>query len=407
MKRSGGPVRYLFLVMLGYAVLFCQTEAGWAKEPWEGKITYTKTPAGVVGPKLAYDSFIAIALQPRTYGCRNKQDVQKNLDNVCRLIDESMYPSVLAGGPIKLVTLSEGSIQGMWDEYSDMDQATYCRDVAITIPGPEVDRLIEKAKQHKVYLVAQAKVVEPELIPGRYFNQAFIISPEGEIVLRHVKNLIGVIEGTTSPYDVWDVWSKKVGPNLENCYPVVKTEIGNLAVAICAETFFPETFRALALLGAEVIVKMAWAEPCIMDGYWEVANRARALDNVCYIVAANFGPYFTHPGVDAPYTLAGGHTMIVDYRGNIVRKVDHGSEAFVPGEINIKGLREYRVNSPMGAMLVQMRSGLWKQIYERWPEYPKNLYLKKTYSHAQDRNVLHEEAVKKLIESGTYTSPGQ
>ena len=144
-----------------------------------------------------------------------------------------------------------------------------------------------------------------------------------------------------------------------------------------------------------------------MDGYWEVANRARALDNVCYIVAANFGPYFTHPGVDAPYTLAGGHTMIVDYRGNIVRKADHGSEAFVPGEINIKGLREYRVNSPMGAMLVQMRSGLWKQIYERWPEYPKNLYLKKTYSHAQDRNVLHEEAVKKLIESGTYTSPGQ
>jgi predicted amidohydrolase len=380
---------------------------GWAKEAWEGKVTYTKTPPGVEGPALAYDSYIAIALQPRTYGCRNKEDVKKNLDNACRLIDEAMYTSPLAGGEIRLVSLTEGSIQGMWDEYSDMDQSTYCKEVAITIPGPEIDRLADKAKQYKVYLVAQAKIVEPELMPDRYFNQAFIISPEGEIILRHVKNVIGGIEGTTSPYDVWDIWAKKVGTNLENFYPVVKTEIGNLAVAICAETFFPETFRALSVMGAEVIVKMAWAEPCIMDGYWEVINRARALDNVCYIVAPNFGPYFTHPGVDAPYMLAGGHSMIVDYRGNIVRKADHGNTAFVPGEINIKGLREYRANSPIGSMPAQMRSSLWKQIYERWPEYPKNLYLNKTYPRAKDRNALHNQAVKKLCETGVYALPKQ
>jgi hypothetical protein len=97
---------------------------GWAQEkakaPWKGKLTYTKTPHNVPGPKLSYDSYIAISLQPRTYGCRDKEDIKKNLDNVCRLKDEALYPGPLAGEEIKLVTLTEGSIQGMWDEYSDM-----------------------------------------------------------------------------------------------------------------------------------------------------------------------------------------------------------------------------------------------------------------------------------------------
>ncbi|HNU73147.1 MAG TPA: nitrilase-related carbon-nitrogen hydrolase [Thermodesulfobacteriota bacterium] len=352
----------------------------------------------------SYDSYVAIALQPRTYGCRNKRDVGKNLANACNLIDEAMYPGPLAGGAIKLVTLTEGSIQGMWDEYSDMDQAEYCREVAITVPGPETEKLAEKAKHHNIYLVAQAKVIEPDIMPDRYFNTGFIISPQGEIILKHRKNLVHTIEGTTTPYDVWDAWSTKVGSRLESFYPVVKTEIGNLAIAICAETFFPETFRAFCLMGAEVIIKMAWAEPLIMDGYWEVMNRARALDNLCYIIASNFGPYYTHPDVDAPYTLAGGHTMIVDYRGNIVRKADHGNEAFVPGEINLKGLRKYRLEGGIAVMMAQMRSSLWKQIYEQWPEYPKNLYLKKTISKARDRNELHKQIVRKFVDAGIYTA---
>lgn len=358
----------------------------------------------ISGPALCCDSYIAIALQPRIYGCRNKEDVKKNLDNACRLIDEAMYTGPLAGGKIKLVTLTEGAIQGMWDEYSDMDQAAYCREVAITIPGAETDRLAEKAKQYKIYLVAQAKVVEPDIMKDRYFNTAFIISPEGKIILKHRKNLVHTIEGTTTPYDVWDIWSEKVGSDLEDFYPVVKTEIGNLAVAICAETFFPETFRALSLMGAEVIIKMAWAEPLIMDGCWEVMNRARALDNLCYVIAPNFGPYYTHPGVDAPYSLAGGHSMIIDYRGNIVRKADHGNEAFVPGEINIKNLRDYRLNAGMALMMAQMRSGLWKNIYERWPEYPKNLYIENTVSKAADRYNIHKGIIEKYIEAGIYTA---
>ena len=58
-------------------------------------------------------------------------------------------------------------------------------------------------------------------------------------------------------------------------------------------------------------------------------------------------------------------------------------------------------------MLTQMRSSLWKQIYERWPDYPKNLYMEKTYSHALERHGLHMQFVEKLFEAGIFVRPAK
>jgi len=358
-----------------------------------------------ISPGLGYESYISVALQPKTYGCRNKEDVRKNLDHLTQLIDDTMYTAWLGGAsPVKLVTIPEGGIQGFWDEMSNMDQADYCKNVAITIPGPETDRLAEKAKKHEIYIAAQAKVSDPDLMPDRFFNMGFIISPEGEIILKHTKNIISVIEGSTSPYDIWDRWVEKKGDNLEAFYPVVKTDIGNLAIAICAEASFPETFRAFSVMGAEVIIKMTMAEPFISTGYWEYTNRTRAFDNMCYIVAPNLGPYYTNPDLGETYSVCGGNSMIVDYKGEIVTKADHGNVGSVPGEIFLKNLRQYRTEAPIGLTLAQMRPGLWKQIYEKWPDYPKNLYLEKTYPKAEDRMLLlwEEQHLGKLVAMGIH-----
>jgi predicted amidohydrolase len=361
------------------------------------------------GPELAFDSYVAVALQPRIYGCRNRDDVKKNLENQLRLLDYAIpHAFLVGGGPVKLVSLAEGSIQGFWDEISHMDQATYCKELAIRIPGEETDLLAKKAKEYGVYLVAQAKVVEPDIASDRFFNQGFIISPEGEIILKHTKNIISLVEGSTSPYDLWDKWSEKYGESLEAYYPVAKTEIGNLAVSICAETvLFPETYRAFTLMGAEVVVRMTLPEPMVMWGIWEATSRARAFDNACYLVCPNGGPYYMTPGDDAPYSLLGGHAMIIDYRGDVRCKADHQNESGVPGEIQIKALREYRASSPQAGELSQMRSSLWKQIYERWPDYPKNLYVDRTYSHVLERHGLHLKALEKLFEAGIFTRPAR
>ena len=82
------------------------------KRQWQGKISYTKTPSGTSGPGLTSDSYVAVAVQPPIYGCRHKQDVKKNLDNVCRLIEDSIF-NPAGVGEVKIVALAEGSLQGV------------------------------------------------------------------------------------------------------------------------------------------------------------------------------------------------------------------------------------------------------------------------------------------------------
>jgi predicted amidohydrolase len=320
------------------------------------------------------------------------------------MIDDVMFnPAGI--GFTRLIAIPEGSIQGFWDEQSDMDQARYSREIALTVPGPELETLCAKARQHQVYLVFQAKITEPEIIPDRFFNSAFIISPTGEIVLRHVKNVVHVCEGSTCPYDVWDTWSEIVGTDVRDHYPVVKTEIGNLAVAICYETMFPETFRAFSLSGAEVVVKMAIPAPLVMDGTWEAGNIAAAFCNSCYIVAPNFGPYYTTSGSRHPYDVSGGNSMIVDYLGRLVRRTKTTNAAIVPGDIDITKLRHWRASGMTFG--VQVRSGLWKQIYEQWPDYPKNLYLEHDVPKAAERAKIKQQIVDIHVKEGLITPPEQ
>lgn len=357
-------------------------------------------------PKLSCDSYVAVALQPRIYGCRNKNDIQKNMENQLKLLDLSIPGGLLyGGGPVKLVALPEGAIQGFYDEISNMDQATYCQELAIEIPGRETDMLAQKAKDYGVYIAAQAKAVESDITTARFFNQGFIISPEGEIILKHTKNIISLVEGSTSPYDLWDKWAAKYGEGLEAYYPVVKTDIGNLGMAICAETLFPETYRALFVMGAEVVISITLAEPMIRMGVWESNNRARALDNICYLVCPNGGPYYPTPDEEVPFSLLGGNAMVVDYRGTPQSRANSSNEACIPGEINIKGLREYRATSPHAAHIGQMRAGLWRQIYERLPDFPKNRYMERTYDHILDRHGLLLESLERFYEKGVFTRP--
>lgn len=354
----------------------------------------------------AFESYIAVALQPKVYGCRNREDIQRNLKNLLSLLDNAVPTSyMVGGGPVKLVAFPEGSIQGFYDETSNMDHPQYCRDLAIQIPGPETDLLAEKARQWGIYIVAQAKTMDPDIAPDRFINQGFIISPEGEIILKHTKNIISVVEGSASPYDLWEKWSKKYGEGLEAYYPVAKTDIGNLAVSICAETMFPETYRAFMALGAEVIIRMTLPEPMVSMGTWDYTNRARAFDNACYLVCPNTGPYYMNPDEDQTYSLLGGHSMIVDYRGNVNWQLDHQNVAALPGDINIKLLREYRETSMHAAHLVQMRSGLWKQIYDRIPDYPKNVYAERTYPQALERHLLHLGFLQGFFEAGVFERP--
>ncbi len=122
------------------------------------------------------EPYMAFALQPKVYGCADRKEAKKNLKNLCAQIDGCMYVAEMEY-PAKLVAVPEGAITGFYDEHSRMDYTEIVRKVALRLPGEETDVLAEKARQWGIYIIAAAKVVEPDLFPDRYFNTALSSIP--------------------------------------------------------------------------------------------------------------------------------------------------------------------------------------------------------------------------------------
>jgi predicted amidohydrolase len=92
------------------------------------------------------------------------------------------------------------------------------------------------------------------------------------------------------------------------------------------EESYPENARALALNGAEVIYRASYPHPATGNEYFEIQNRARALDNNVYVVAPNMGTYHLFAEENTPIDTFGGRSSIINYRGQIVGK-QYGSGA--------------------------------------------------------------------------------
>jgi hypothetical protein len=160
--------------------------------------------------------------------------------------------------------------------------------------------------------------------------------------------------------------------------------------------------------GAEVICRVAYPEPHVGNEAWEIQNRARALDNNCYLVAPNAGTYYLTGKSKLPIDVFGGKSMIVDYKGRIISKHEYGAgSSYCGGVINIEDLRDFRSRSPLMNWMKDLRTELISLIYER-PIYPKNLWLKrKPMKHEEYAKKIIEGQIKRMYELNIWAKPSQ
>jgi predicted amidohydrolase len=350
------------------------------------------------------DLYNAVGVQTNTYDCKyniaDKPNYKRNLDHVCKMIDTAALHSLEY--PPRLIALCEGAIQGFPDEIHDWDPIQYARSGAIDIPGPETDRLAERAVKWNAYIIAQAKARMKEF-PDRFFNTAFIVDPNGKVIHQHRKNVVFTLEHTTTPHDLYDEWVKMFGEGIDAFYPVAKTEIGNIGALICMDGNFPENARGLALNGAEIIYRPSSAEHKVSLGVWEVQNRARAVDNNCYVLAPNTGHHYVDDDKTEGF-FTGGRSMIVDYRGQVLHINYETGDAFVAGPINIYGLRQHRTTAKNLNWLPHIKSEIYKKIYEK-PIWPKNLTLKEGSKTREAVEEILYKTVDKLKADGILQAP--
>ncbi len=121
---------------------------------------------------------------------------------------------------------------------------------------------------------------------------------------------------------------------------VVKTPFGCLGVAVCYDLRFPEFFRRMARQGMEILVIPSAFTAETGAAHWELLLRARAIENLCYVVAPNQGGFH----INGRQTY--GHSMIIDPWGVMLDCHNSGS-GFVCAEIDIERLQKIRTAFPV------------------------------------------------------------
>lgn len=232
--------------------------------------------------------------------------------------------------------------------------------LALPIPNEFTDQYRAKAREHGLYIQTGSFLEVDPRWPGHVFNATCLVGPDG--ILSKYRKVHPWIpwEVHTSPHDL---------PGYDApLFPVTETEIGRLGVATCYDWLFPEAIRQLALGGAEVLVRISaymdpWGTASPLD-WWTVINRARAIENLAYVVAVNQGPRLeNYP----PFSWPGG-SMIVDFDGRILAQAEPGpGERIVVGPIDLAALRHERQRRRGHQMLAHLRT-------EAYAAYARSIY---------------------------------
>jgi nitrilase len=120
---------------------------------------------------------------------------------------------------------------------------------------------------------------------------------------------------------------------------LVDTPAGRVGLSVCYDLRFPELYRRLVDAGAEILTVPAAFTAPTGRAHWEVLLRARAVENLCFVVAA--AQSGMHPNGRETY----GDSLVADYWGRVVARRPRGT-GIVTAEIDREGQRLVRERFP-------------------------------------------------------------
>jgi nitrilase len=202
--------------------------------------------------------------------------------------------------------------------------------------GPIQEALSRMAQRAHIWLVAGTiPLKSPE--PERVYASCLLFDDKGQKVARFDKiHLFDVhIADSNETYRE----SATILPG-DQAVVVEGTPVGRLGLAVCYDLRFPELFRELSARGAQVVALPAAFTQMTGRAHWEVLLRARAIENLTYVVAAAQGGY--HANGRETY----GDSMIVDAWGNILERRARGS-GMALAEVDLEQVKHLRTTFPV------------------------------------------------------------
>ncbi|MFA6201795.1 MAG: carbon-nitrogen hydrolase family protein [Gallionella sp.] len=184
--------------------------------------------------------------------------------------------------------------------------------------GPIQQFLSDTARQYKIWLVG-GSIPLAASVPDKVLNSCLVFNEEGQQVARYDKiHLFNLSMGNES-YD--EAQTIEAG----NQVVVIDSPFGRIGLAICYDLRFPELFRAMK--DVDLIVLPAAFTETTGKMHWEILVRARAIENLAYVIASAQGGYH----VNGRETH--GNSMIIGPWGRILDRLPRGSGVVI-AEVN-------------------------------------------------------------------------
>ncbi len=203
------------------------------------------------------------------------------------------------------------------------------KDIAEGIPGESLMPLRVLARRYKAFILA-GSVHERARGSSKVYNTSVLIDAAGIIRARYRK--IHLFDAVVGKKRVRESDWFLPGRQLRTA-SVGKFKIG---MSICYDLRFPQMYRVYAQRGADVLCVPSAFTQKTGTAHWEVLLRARAIENLCYVVAPNqIGK--NGQGIDHY-----GNSMIVDPWGTVLARASAGKEEVIFARICKKEITKRR-----------------------------------------------------------------
>lgn len=268
----------------------------------------------------AHTNPLRVALLQVSYG--DDEALSDRVERVSRWIREL--------GPADLVVLPELWAHGGF-------ASTSWETTAELVDGPTVAQMASVAREVGVWLHAGSIIERAEEgadlgAEGRgLWNTSVLLSPVGTVHKTYRKiHRFGFGDGEPRLLEA--------GTDLAVAELVHDAGLSRVGLATCYDLRFPELFRGLGALGADVIVlPAAWPMPRVE--HWQLLGRARALENQAWVLQCNTAG--THSGVEM-----GGHSQVVAPTGEVVAELGSGEDVLF-ADIDLNLVASFRTDFPV------------------------------------------------------------
>ena len=250
-------------------------------------------------------------------------DVQANLRSAAGLISRAV-----ADRATFLLLPENFTLMGQHEQEKLLSKEPYGK-------GPIQIFLSEQARQHRIWLMGGTIPLKAHAA-DKVRAACLLYNPQGACVARYDKiHLFDVAVGS----GVQDIYNESGTIEGGEDITVASTPFGNIGMSVCYDVRFPELYRNMHKSNINIITVPSAFTATTGKAHWEILLRARAIENLCYVIAANQG------GRHINNRETWGHSMVVSPWGEILATVEQG-EGIACADIDLGKLQELRNRFP-------------------------------------------------------------